>query len=50
MIDALLNVLFGCTHRKTTFRLTPGRKRRTEITLPRRTLLIQEPHLWIPGE
>ena len=26
MIDALLNVLFGCSHRKTTFPLTPDRK------------------------
>jgi hypothetical protein len=25
MLDALLNALFGCTHNRTTFPLTPGR-------------------------
>jgi hypothetical protein len=25
MLDSLLNILFGCTHRKTTFPLTPSR-------------------------
>ncbi len=25
MLDSLLNILFGCAHRKTTFPLTPSR-------------------------
>ncbi len=28
MLDSLLNILFGCAHRKTTFPLTPGRNSR----------------------
>ncbi len=26
MIQSILNVLFGCSHRRTTFPLTPGRR------------------------
>ena len=26
MLNSLLNVMFGCTHRRTTFPLTPARK------------------------
>jgi hypothetical protein len=26
MLDSLLNALFGCTHSRTTFPLTPGRR------------------------
>ena len=28
MLDSLLNILFGCAHRKTTFPLTPSRSSR----------------------
>jgi hypothetical protein len=28
MLDSMLNILFGCAHRKTTFPLTPGRNSR----------------------
>jgi hypothetical protein len=28
MLDSLLNILFGCAHRKTTFPLTPSRNSR----------------------
>jgi len=31
MINSLLNALFGCSHKRTTFPLTPGARKRTYV-------------------
>jgi len=40
MLQSVLNTLFGCSHQRTTFPLTPGRKSAALSATPRNTYVV----------